>query len=93
MPARGSDPVELTDLNVIRRWSLAVRGGTAERADLIEALRDDLAWLQSGAASRRSTAASGREGSEPDAEPDAGTEAAAPRRRRPRAGVRVSRRG
>jgi len=43
----GADPVQLTDLEVITRWSLAVRGGEAERDELIAVLRDDLAWLES----------------------------------------------
>src|SRR5947199_7681713 len=40
------DRVELTDLEVIQRWSLAVRGASAERSDVIAALRADLEWLQ-----------------------------------------------
>jgi hypothetical protein len=40
------DRVELTDLEVIQRWSLAVRGATAERAEIVAALRADLAWLE-----------------------------------------------
>lgn len=79
MPARGADPVELTDLTVIRQWSLAVRGGTAAREDLLSALREDLAWLESGRPRR-----------EPDEETDSPGQ---PRRRRARQGVRVSRRG
>ncbi|MDX6226485.1 MAG: hypothetical protein QOE64_2861 [Frankiales bacterium] len=43
-----SDTVELTDLEVITRFSLAVRSATAERADVIAALRSDLAWLEGG---------------------------------------------
>jgi hypothetical protein len=42
------DRVELTDLEVIQRWSLAVRGASADRADVIAALRADLAWLERG---------------------------------------------
>src|SRR4051794_32160022 len=40
------DPVELTDLEVIQRWSLAVRSASADRADVVAALRADLAWLE-----------------------------------------------
>ncbi len=47
------DRVELTDLDVIARYSLAVRAATADRAELIAALRSDLAWLENG---RRSAA-------------------------------------
>jgi hypothetical protein len=42
----GSDRVDLTELDVITRYSLAVRHGTAERAEVIQALRSDLAWLE-----------------------------------------------
>ncbi len=42
------DRVELTDLEVIQRWSLAVRGASAERAEVIAALRADLSWLEGG---------------------------------------------
>ncbi len=41
------DRVELTDLDVIRRYSLAVRSATADRAEVAEALRADLAWIES----------------------------------------------
>lgn len=40
------DDVRLTDLEVIQRYSIAVRGETADRAELIEALRADLAFLE-----------------------------------------------
>ncbi|MCW2678765.1 MAG: hypothetical protein JWM62_166 [Frankiales bacterium] len=40
------DDVQLTDLEVIQRYSLAVRGATAPRAELVAALQADLAWLQ-----------------------------------------------
>ena len=42
----GSDRIDLTELDVITRYSLAVRHGTAERAEVIETLRADLAWLE-----------------------------------------------
>jgi hypothetical protein len=48
--------VELTDLDVIARYSLAVRTATADRDELIAALRSDLEWLQ-GARLRRATPA------------------------------------
>ncbi len=41
------DAVQLIDLEVISRWSLAVRVGEAERDELIAVLREDLAWLES----------------------------------------------
>ena len=41
-----ADTVELTDLEVISRYSLAVRAASADRADVIAALRADLAWLE-----------------------------------------------
>ena len=40
-----ADDVQLTDLEVIQRYSLAVRGATAPRADLVRTLSADLAWL------------------------------------------------
>ena len=40
-----SDDVSLTDLEVIQRFSLAVRGATASREAVITALEADLAWL------------------------------------------------
>ena len=43
-----ADDVRLTDLELIQRYSIAVRGETADRAELITALRADLAWLQGG---------------------------------------------
>ncbi|MCA1721884.1 MAG: hypothetical protein LC779_12545 [Actinobacteria bacterium] len=42
------DDVQLPDLQVIQRYSLAVRGASAPRADVIAALRADLEWLSSG---------------------------------------------
>jgi hypothetical protein len=39
------DDVQLTDLEVIQQFSLAVRGATAPRADVIAALEADLAYL------------------------------------------------
>jgi len=48
------DTVQLTDLEVIQQFSLAVRGATAKRSDVIAALEADLAYLQG--ATRRSPA-------------------------------------
>jgi len=42
------DAVTLTDLDVIARWSLAVRGGEAPREELIAVLQGDLDWLEAG---------------------------------------------
>ncbi|MDT7572744.1 MAG: hypothetical protein QOE05_2918 [Actinomycetota bacterium] len=39
------DDVQLPDLQVIQRYSLAVRGATAPVADVVAALQADLAWL------------------------------------------------
>lgn len=41
-----STSVDLTQLEVIRRYSLAVRQGAADRAELVAALRADLDWLE-----------------------------------------------
>jgi len=46
--ADDADRVDLTELDVITRYSLAVRHGSADRDELIDALRADLAWLESG---------------------------------------------
>lgn len=53
--AADSDRIDLTELDVITRYSLAVRHGTAERDELIQTLRADLAWLEGG---RRTTSRS-----------------------------------
>src|SRR4051812_10500216 len=47
------DDVNLPDLQVIQRYSLAVRGATAPRDDVVSALQADLAWLTGNA--RRTT--------------------------------------
>lgn len=49
-----ADSVQLTDLDVIARYSIAVRSATADRDELIAALRADLSWLEHGR-SRTST--------------------------------------
>jgi hypothetical protein len=46
--ADADDTVELTDLEVIQQFSLAVRGAKARRADVIAALEADLAYLSGG---------------------------------------------
>jgi len=43
-----SDDVQLPDLEVIRAFSLAVRGATAPREQVVAALEADLAWLKAG---------------------------------------------
>jgi hypothetical protein len=45
-----TDDVQLTDLEVIQQFSLAVRGATAPRAQVIAALESDLAYLRKPAA-------------------------------------------
>lgn len=52
-----ADDVRLTDLEVIQRYSIAVRGETADRAELVEALRADLAFLDGGRAKPKPAAA------------------------------------
>ena len=49
------DRVDLTDLDVITRYSLAVRSAKADREDLIAVLRADLDWLEQGRRASRST--------------------------------------
>ena len=39
------DEVQLTDLQVIQQFSLAVRGATADRDQVVAALEADLAYL------------------------------------------------
>jgi len=53
--ASDDDRIELTELDVITRYSLAVRSATAPRDELIAAFRDDLAWLESSGGNRRRT--------------------------------------
>lgn len=56
------DDVQLPDLEVISRYSLAVRAATAPRDEVVAALEADLAWLrQTRAAPRkRATPSAGR---------------------------------
>ena len=56
MAASSHDDVQLPDLQVIQRYSLAVRGASAPRAEVIAALTADLEWLR-GNAPRRTPAA------------------------------------
>jgi hypothetical protein len=51
------DDVQLTDLEVIQRWSLAVRSASADRAEVVAALRADLAWVEGRRAAPRSAKA------------------------------------
>jgi len=60
--ASDDDRIELTDLDVITRYSLAVRSATAPREELIAALRDDLAWLEGSARGRSRTTRSSSTG-------------------------------
>jgi hypothetical protein len=43
-----SENVQLTDLDIIARYSIAVRAASADRDELIYTLRSDLAWLERG---------------------------------------------
>jgi hypothetical protein len=52
-----ADDVRLTDLEVIQRYSIAVRGEMADREELVAALRADLAWLDGGRRARTAPAA------------------------------------
>jgi hypothetical protein len=57
--AENGDRVDLTELDVITRYSLAVRAATADRDELIATLRADLDWLEGGrprTTTRRTTA-------------------------------------
>lgn len=65
-----ADLIQLTDLDVITRYSIAVRKATAERGELIETMRADLAWLEHGAPPAAPVVDSG----EDDADLDVGEE-------------------
>jgi hypothetical protein len=52
-----ADDVQLTDLHVIQQFSLAVRGASAPRSEVVAALEEDLAWLTG---TRRAPAKSSR---------------------------------
>jgi hypothetical protein len=60
-----ADPVQLTDLDVITRYSIAVRKATADRDELIETLRADLSWLERGLRRTRPVVAEPAEADEP----------------------------
>jgi hypothetical protein len=66
-----ADSVQLTDLDVIAKYSIAVRSATADRDELIAALRADLSWLEHGrtraATSFRTSAAAEDDGEAPRA--------------------------
>jgi hypothetical protein len=49
-----ADDVQLADLELVQRYSLAVRTESAPRDELVAALEADLAWLTGG---RRASAA------------------------------------
>jgi hypothetical protein len=85
-----ADSVQLTDLDVIARYSIAVRSATADRDDLIAALRADLSWLERGRtrASTFRTAPAEADESDQSEEPPAPRRTAAKKtaaRRTPRA--------
>lgn len=46
MPDPAEDDVQLTDLEVIQQYSLAVRAQSAPRSEIIRALEADLSWLR-----------------------------------------------
>ncbi|HEX3900815.1 MAG TPA: hypothetical protein VHW74_16810 [Mycobacteriales bacterium] len=68
-----ADSVQLTDLDVIAKYSIAVRSATADRDELIAALRADLSWLEHGRSrsttSFRAPAAAPEEGDAEGARP------------------------
>lgn len=51
------DDVQLTDLQVIQQFSLAVRGATADRDQVVAALEADLAYLKGTKPAAKSTRA------------------------------------
>ncbi|MEO6205079.1 MAG: hypothetical protein ABIO67_06835 [Mycobacteriales bacterium] len=51
------DDVQLTDLKVIQRYSIAVRGAVASRDEVIATLTADLEWLRGGGRRRTPAAA------------------------------------
>ena len=50
------DDVQLTDLQVIQQFSLAVRGAKADREAVVAALEADLAWLKGSKATKTTRA-------------------------------------
>lgn len=91
MPA---DDVQLPDLEVIQRFSLAVRGVTAPRAEVVAALQADLAWLTGeGAAPTAAPAPAPAPAAAPAAAPaPAPAPARAPRKTAPPPRKRAARR-
>ena len=79
-----ADDVQLTDLEVIQRYSLAVRAATAPREELMASLQADLDWLRDG---RRAPAAK----TAPAAAPAKGAPAAGPTKPAPTKAARVAR--
>jgi hypothetical protein len=80
-----ADAIQLTDLDTITRYSIAVRKATADRDELIEALRADLAWLERG---QRHTRVAALPESDVDAGPEAEDDEAAADPAPPRAPIR-----
>jgi hypothetical protein len=74
-----TDDVQLPDLAVIARYSLAVRAGTAPREEVIAALEEDLVWLKQRPAAGRPR----KRAAEPSAQPSAQPSAGPPARRTP----------
>ena len=71
------DDVLLPDLQVIQRYSLAVRGATAPHADVVAALQADLDWLTGGGRRRPAAASSSASVKAPKPAPAAAKPAAA----------------
>jgi hypothetical protein len=67
-----ADSVQLTDLDVIARYSIAVRSATADRDELIETLRADLTWLERDRRSRPASVDPALDGPA-DSDPDVAT--------------------
>ncbi|MCW2599891.1 MAG: hypothetical protein JWM02_1720 [Frankiales bacterium] len=63
------DDVQLTDLEVIQQFSLAVRGATASRREVIAALEADLAYLNDDGRRRATAPGSAPAASKPAAPP------------------------
>jgi hypothetical protein len=74
-----ADAVALTDLEIIQRYSLAVRQASADRSELVAALKADLAWLEGRRAAKRAAAVDGDGGDVNDDDGDEGDDAPAPR--------------
>jgi len=89
-----AERVELTELDVIARYSLAVRSATADRDELIQTLQADLDWLQGGrrtasgkpAATRKPRATTAKTGNSRTTVTRSGTQGARPGQPSGRAG-------